>query len=103
VPYHYVVVRRDMPHGDQLAQVLHASALTAAGTTDETFAAVLGVADEAELLRLHEVLEAARVGHALVREPDPPHDGAATALGIPPQPRGPLRRLLRHLRPAGGT
>lgn len=102
--YHYVIVRGDMPAGDQLAQAVHAAGESAAGreVPADTHAVVLAARDEAELLAVSAGLEAAGFWHALVREPDEPYSGAATAIGIPPQERAPLRRLLRRLKKAGG-
>lgn len=102
--YHYVIVRGDMPLGDQLAQTTHAAGESAAGreVPHDTHAVVLAARGEQELLAVHAELEAAGIWHTLVREPDAPYCGAATAIGIPPQERAPLRRLLRKLKTAGG-
>jgi hypothetical protein len=76
---HYVVVRRDLPLGFLAAQVVHA-------------------AGELELLELASRLSAAGVSHRLIREPDPPWLGQATAIGLEPvADRAPLRALLRGL------
>lgn len=93
-----------MPHGMQLAQVTHAAGESAVGheLPLDTHAVVLAAASEDELLAVSAVLTQAGIAHVTIREPDPPYLGAATALGIPPQERAPLRRLLRHLKRAGG-
>lgn len=64
-----------------------------------TYAVALAARSEAALLRLHDKLKYHGIQHALVREPDPPYNGAAMALGIPPQARGALRPFLKDLRP----
>jgi Peptidyl-tRNA hydrolase PTH2 len=93
-----------MPHGVQLAQLTHAAGESVVGRElpPDTHAVVLAAAGEDELLAISAALAQAGVEHVTIREPDPPYLGAATALGIPPQERAPLRRLLRHLKRAGG-
>jgi len=62
-------------------------------------AVVLAVADEAQLLELDAVLDAARVSHRLVLEPDAPWNGQAMALGIEPtRDRAELRPFLKKLK-----
>ncbi len=98
--YHYIVVRRDLPPGVVAAQVVHAAGESAAGLPplpENTHAVVLAVPDEDRLLWLAHRLTRAGIAHKLIREPDAPYNGAATALGIPPQPRENLRRLLSSL------
>lgn len=86
-----------MPHGDQLAQSVHAAGESGPATSG-THAVVLAAPSEASLLALHERLSYFQIPHVLIREPDAPYFNAATALGIPPQARGPLRRYLKELR-----
>lgn len=88
-------MRRDLELGDLAAQLVHAAGETSPGNLpDDTHAVVLAVDGEAELLSLSGRLERAGVPHKLIREPDSPFNGAATALGIVPCPRRPLRRFL---------
>jgi len=96
---HYVVVRRDLPLGFLAAQVVHAAGESSPGNLSEgTNAVVLEVAGELELLELAGRLAAAGVSHKLIREPDPPWLGQATAIGLDPvADRAPLRALLRGL------
>ena len=87
-----------MPHGDQLAQSVHAAGESGPATSG-THAVVLAASSEDALLALHERLSYFQIPHVLIREPDAPYLNAATALGIPPQARGPLRRHLKEFRP----
>jgi hypothetical protein len=89
-----------MPFGTIVAQAGHAARRSAPGNSpleDDTHVVVLAVAGEDELLLVHERLVAAGVAHVLVREPDPPFLGAATAIGVPPQPRENVRPHLKRL------
>ncbi len=89
------MVRRDLPLGDLAAQLVHAAGETGGRDLPEnTHAVVLAVEDERELVKLADRLSVAGVPHRLIREPDAPFNGAATALGIVPGPRRPLRRFL---------
>ncbi len=65
-----------------------------------TFAAVLAAKSEAELLRVHAALESAGFATTLICEPDEPWCGQAMAIGLPPQPREPLRPILKKLQTA---
>jgi peptidyl-tRNA hydrolase len=88
-------VRIDLQLGDLAAQLVHAAGETSPGNLpDDTRAVVLAVEGEDELVALSARLERAGVRHKLIREPDAPFNGAATALGIVPCPRRPLRRFL---------
>jgi peptidyl-tRNA hydrolase len=81
------------------AQLTHAAGFSACGVSlpEDTHAVVLQVPDEAALLAVHEDLLRADVRHSLIREPDAPFCGAATAIGVPPQLRDKLRPLLGKL------
>lgn len=93
-----MIVRKDLPHGHQLAQSVHAAGESGPATSG-TYAVVLGVPDEGTLLELHARLTYFRVPHVLIREPDPPYLGAAMAIGFPPQPRSLLRKYTKGLKP----
>lgn len=83
-----------------VAQTTHAageSARLAAELPSDTHAVVVTVPDEAALLELGLRLASAGIAHVIVREPDSPFFGAATAIGICPQNRQPLRRILSGL------
>lgn len=62
-----------------------------------TFAVVLGVPDEAALIREARRLGAAGVPFVSIREPDQPHDNALMALGLRPALRSQLRRHVANL------
>lgn len=96
---HYVVVRRDLPLGFLAAQVVHAAGESSPGNLSEgTNAVVLQVAGERELVELAAALAAAGVEHRLIREPDAPWNGAATAIGcVPIADRAIARRVLATL------
>lgn len=96
---HYVVVRSDLPLGFLAAQVVHAAGESSlARVPIGTNAVVLAVPDEPALLAIAARLEAAGVAHTLIREPDAPWHGAATAIGIEPvSDRSTLRPLLSSL------
>ena len=93
---HFVVVRADLPVGHKLAQAVHAAGETGPAASG-TFAVVLAVLGEAELRALSARLTESQIAHVLVREPDAPYSGAATALGIPPRRRSELRPHLKEL------
>lgn len=93
-----MIVRRDLRLGDLAAQLVHAAGETSPGNLpDDTHAVVLAVDHEQDLVDLATRLERAGIAHKLIREPDAPFNGAATALGVAPGPRRPLRRLLSRL------
>ena len=78
-------MRSDLPVGFLAAQVTHAAGESVDGPVPpETNAVVLAVHDEASLVDLAARLCAAQIPHALIREPDPPWCGAATAIGLRP-------------------
>lgn len=59
----------------------------------------LSARDERELLSVAERLCADGVRHVLIREPDPPHFGAATAIGIvPTADRATVKQATKRLR-----
>jgi hypothetical protein len=62
-----------------------------------THAVVLSVPDEAALLQLEQKLISQKILHAAIRERDPPWDGALMAIGLPPQLKQNLRRILQNL------
>lgn len=96
-PYQYIVVHRSaaaLP-GVLACQAIHAATeCLRAGSTpvsDQTHVVVL-VAETSEALeQLAARLSEAGVHHVLVREPDPPYNGAATAVGVEPQDRDAVR------------
>jgi hypothetical protein len=97
--YHYVVVRRDLPHGVQVAQVIHAAGESSPGNLPEaTHAVALHAKDEAQLLKIERALHEAGFQFKAIREPDAPWSGALMAIGLSPVTRSPtLRQLLGKL------
>lgn len=90
-----------MALGAQFAQLQHASRQSAylAGqpAPDGTYALALAAKDEAELLSIQGELFQLDFPHKIIREPDAPFLGAATALGLCPTLRSRLPRFLRKL------
>jgi len=94
-----VVIRKDLPFGVALAQTVHASGESAQNTKvpPHTHAVVLAVPDEASLRAVEKKLFEARVEMAAICEPDAPWNGQLMAIGIKPQPREKIRKLLSNL------
>lgn len=63
----------------------------------DTHAVVLTVPDETAMLLLARNLEAARVLAYLIREPDPPYNNQAMAMGVVPCRRETVRSVLKRL------
>lgn len=98
--YHYCIVRRDLPPGVLAAQLVHAAGESAqeVKVPPNTCAVVLAVPDETALLAVEKRLQEALIdGVTSIREPDEPYNGQITAIGIKPQPRGKIRKLLSNL------
>lgn len=76
------MIRADLPHGVQVAQVAHAA--SEASGHPPTIVVALAVADEAELRRLADLLGDRALAHTLIVEDAGPHAGEATAIGIHP-------------------
>lgn len=91
-----MVVRRDLPLGDQFAQTVHAAGESLPGRAPpNTYAVVLAARDETELLVIDVCLRTAGFEPVLIREPD--LQDQATALGIFVEDRSKLRKLLARL------
>lgn len=92
---HYCVVRADVPHGIQAAQLIHAAGHSSPGDLEEgTYAVALTCKDEASLRSLAATLAQAGLWHHLEVEADAPYTGQAMALGVRPMPRKLLKRFL---------
>lgn len=80
-----------------MAQAVHATNTSVTGPVPEaTHAVVLAASSEQALLDLAARLSAVGLAHVLVREPDAPWNGAATAIGLAPVDaagRAAVRRL----------
>lgn len=87
-----------MPFGTICAQLVHASGESSPGNLpDGTYALVLEAKDEGQLLSIQSELLGLDIPHKLIREPDAPFFGAATAIGIVPMLRSNLPKFLRKL------
>lgn len=94
-----MVIRKDLPFGVALAQLVHAAGESAQNTEvpPNTHAVVLAVPDEATLLAVEEKLLRHNIELASIREPDSPWCGQLMAIGIKPQSREKIRKLLSNL------
>lgn len=89
-----------MPLGNLAAQLMHAAGESVTEPLPpNTHAVVLAAHDEEHLLRAHRRLRKRGIPHKLIREPDAPFNGAATAIGVcPVRDRRPVRRALDKYR-----
>ena len=83
------------------AQLIHAAGESGPAETG-TVAVALQVPYEHKLVALSERLERHDIEHVLIREPDPPWNGQAMALGVRPTDRGKVRRHFKNLKLVGG-
>ena len=92
---HYCLTRNDLPPGTQAAQLIHAAGESSPGDLPpHTHAIALTCKDERELEDISFLLFQAGVRHTRIIEDDPPYTGQLMAIGIPPQRRSQLKRLL---------
>lgn len=98
---HYLIVRRDLPFGDTLAQLSHAAGESfyllkdPHSKADRTIVAVLGARNVMKLRKLEYKLRALGVPHVAVREPSPPYNGQLTAIGVVPGDREALSPIFK--------
>lgn len=85
-------MRRDLPIGVQVAQIVHAAGESSPGNLQPGTYAVALTATAAELSELERRLVAAGVAHCAVRESDPPYSGELVAVGAAPAPKAQIRR-----------
>jgi len=102
LPFQYVVVHRSaaaLP-GVLACQAIHAATecLRRLPVSNETHVGVLVAEKSEDLEKLSEVLTMRGIHHVLIREPDPPYNGAATAVGVEPQDRRAIRHLFEHFK-----
>lgn len=106
-PYQYVVLHRSAAKDPGIAAVqgIHAATeaigspmLGALTVSPDTHVIVLVAEKSEDLVALAEKLSAAGVRHVLIREPDPPYNGAATAVGLAPQDRDAVRGFVSHFK-----
>jgi hypothetical protein len=94
---HYVIVRRDLPHGLVVANTIHAAG-ESAGVPSGTFAVALATADQAELEQVKERLRRLDVPFAAIVETSGPHAGELMAIGVEPiRDRSVLRKAVSSL------
>jgi hypothetical protein len=93
------LVRRDLPLGVQLAQVVHAAGESTQGVElpENTHAVALHARSQDELLAMEGKLRAAGIPHRSIREVDAPYEGQLLAIGIHPFAGQEVRRLLSSL------
>jgi hypothetical protein len=95
---HYCIVRADLPHGVQAAQLIHAAGESSPGNIPaHTFAIALHARDEKHLQDIAWSLAVAGIKHNIIMETDPPYGGAAMSIGIPPMDRAVLKPILSSL------
>lgn len=82
--------------GVAAAQAIHAATESLQGLPipARTNACVLMMETSDGLVKLSKRLSEKRIHHALICEPDPPYNGAATALGVAPMARSKVRHLM---------
>lgn len=82
-----------------MAQLVHAAGETSPGNLDSgTYAIVLAVDSEAELISIANRLRDAIIPYKLIREPDSPWNNAATAIGLwPTKDRRKIAKVLGRL------
>jgi len=96
---HYVIVRSDLPIGFLTAQIVHAAGESAPGNLNSgTHAVVLSVRSESALMLLERQFRRAGISHVAIREPDPPYNGALTAIGLAPlADRSMIKKIISRL------
>lgn len=78
---HYCIVRADLSHGSQIAQIIHAAnESTTQRLPSGSIAVALAAKDEMHLLMIVDALENAGIKHVVIKE----NDGQAMAIGIEP-------------------
>jgi hypothetical protein len=99
IPYHYIVVRKDLPVEVQMINVGHAAgeSIIEAPIPATTRLVLLHAENENSLLELETTVKAKGYHCVLIREPDAPYNNAAMSLGLAPSiKRNQLRKLFYH-------
>ena len=95
---HYVIVRRDLPAGTLVSQVIHAAGESSPGNLPEgTLAVALAVEGELQLLALEQKLKKNNIDFRAIREPDAPWNGQLMAIGIAPCDRSIVKKEVGNL------
>lgn len=77
---------------------MHAAGETGRVPNGTTYAVVLGVKNEWELIKLHKKLSLSNIPHKCIYEPDEPYCGALMSIGLYPiKDRTPARHVLGKL------
>lgn len=94
-----MIIRKDLPFGVALAQTTHAAGESAQNckVPPNTHAVVLAVECEEALRMVERKLLQANIEISAIREPDAPYLGQLMAIGVKPQTREKLRKLLANL------
>ena len=91
-------MRRDLPVGLAIAQIIHAAGESVREPLPHgTNALALEVPGEKELLKLVDRLRAAGVRYTVIIENDAPYEGQVMAVGVTPGPKVELRRFFSSL------
>lgn len=94
----YIVLHRSCAThvGVAAVQAAHAAgeSIRNAPISNETTVVALVAETSEDIVKLGAELELAGIHHVIVREPDIPYQGAATALGTEPMPREKVSSLL---------
>jgi hypothetical protein len=82
--------------GVAASQAIHAAteALQCLPVPKRTNACILMSETSDGLISLSKRLTKEKIHHVLISEPDPPYNGSATALGLPPMPRSKVKHLM---------
>lgn len=84
--YHYCIVRKDIPFGNQCAQLIHAAGESVKDPVpNSTHAVALHAESEADLIALESSLNTSGVCFVSIREPD--CNNELMAIGLLPQVR----------------
>ena len=84
-PYtHYVIVRRDLPIGLKVAQVVHAAGESSPRMPTGTIAVVLETEDEQGLKEVQKSLESSDIRHKSIIEGEGEYEGQLMAIGLEP-------------------
>lgn len=101
-PTQYIVLHQSCRNhpGVLACQAAHAAAesIRSLPVSDQTVVCALVAEESAQLEALAARLAEAGIEHAIIREPDPPYSGAATAVGIAPMDRAQVREFVAHFK-----
>lgn len=97
--YHYVIVRKDIPIGAQLAQTVHAAGESALfKVPPDTHAIVLAAKSEEQLREIESKLLENSIPHRSIIEIDPPYENQLMAIGlIPSRKTSSIKKVLSQL------